>query len=51
MSVKQKLVKTLCEITPEAQRKKQNVAVGSLNPKIYNDKYFGHNFITIKIRN
>ena len=38
--------KILCEINPEAQRKRQNLAVRSLNPKVYNVKYFGHNFIT-----
>ena len=30
------------EINPEAQRKRQNVAGGSLNPKVYNVQYFGH---------
>ena len=43
--------KILCEINPEAQRKRQNVANRSLNPKVYNAKYFGHNFITIRIKN
>ena len=51
MTVKQKLVKILFEINPEAQRKRQNVDSGSLNPMVYNAKYFGHNFITIRIRN
>ena len=32
----------LGEINPEAQRKRQNVAGRSLNPKIYNAEYFGH---------
>ena len=43
--------KILCEINPEAQRKRQNVANRSLNPKVYNAKYFGDNFITIRIKN
>ena len=43
--------KILCEINPEAQRKRQNVADRSLNPKVYNAKYFRHNCITIRIRN
>ena len=43
--------KILCEINPEAQRKRQNVADRSLNPNVYNAKYFGHNFIMIRIRN
>ena len=43
--------KILCEINPEAQRKRQNVADSSLNPKVCNAKYFGHNFITIRIKN
>ena len=30
------------EIDPEAQRKRQNVAGRSLNPKVYNAEYFGH---------
>ena len=33
--------KLLGEINPEAQTKKQNVAGRSLNPKVYNAKYFG----------
>ena len=49
--MKQKLIKTLCETNPEAQRKKQNVVVGSLNLKVYNPKYFGHIFITMKLGN
>ena len=32
----------LCEINPEDQRKRQNVAGRSLNPKVYNTKYFRH---------
>ena len=32
----------LGEINPEAQRKKQNVAGLSLNPKVYNAEHFGH---------
>ena len=46
-----KFGKTLSEINPEAQRKRQNVAGRSLNPKVYNARYFGHNFVTIRIRN
>ena len=46
-----KFGKTLSKINPEAQRKRQNVAGRSLNPKVYNAKYFGYNFITIEIRN
>ena len=46
-----KFVKTLSETNSEAQRKRQNVAGLSLNPKVCNAKYFGHNFITIRIRN
>ena len=46
-----KLDKTLSEINPEAQRKKQNVAGRSLNTKVYNAKYFAYNFITTGIRN
>ena len=46
-----KFGKQLSEINPEAQRKRQNVAGRPLNPKVYNDKCFGHNFITIRIRN
>ena len=37
-----KIGKILGEINPEAQRKRQNVAVRSLNPKVYNAEYFGH---------
>ena len=33
--------KLLGEINPEAQTKRQNVAGRSLNPKVYNAKYFG----------
>ena len=36
-----KIGKIFGEINPEAQRKRQNVADRSLNPKIYNAKYFG----------
>ena len=46
-----KFDKTLSEINQEAQRKRQNVAGRSLNPKVYNAKYFRYNFITIGIRN
>ena len=37
-----KIGKILGEINPEAQRKRQNVAGRSLNPKVYNAEYFGH---------
>ena len=37
-----KIGKILGEINPEAQRKRQNVADRSLNPKVYNAEYFGH---------
>ena len=37
-----KIGKILDEINPEAQRKRQNVAGRSLNPKVYNVEYFGH---------
>ena len=46
-----KFGKQLSEINPEAQRKRQNVAGRPFNPKVHNAKYFGHNFITIRIRN
>ena len=46
-----KFGKTLSEINPEAQSNRRNVAGRSLNPKVYNAKYFGYNFITIEIRN
>ena len=36
-----KMGKLLGEINPEAQAKRQNVAGRSLNPKVYNAKYFG----------
>ena len=36
--------KILCEINPETQRKRQNVACRLLNPKVCNAKYFGHKF-------
>ena len=35
-----KLGTVLGEISPEAQTKRQNVASHSLNPKLYNAKYF-----------
>ena len=38
-----KIGKIFGEITPEAQRKRQNVAGRSLNPKVYNAKYFEYN--------
>ena len=38
-----KFGKTLSEINPEAQRKRQNVVGRLLSPKVYNAKYFGHN--------
>ena len=37
-----KIGKILGEINPEAQRKRQNVAGRSLNPKVYNAEHFGH---------
>ena len=37
-----KIGKILDEINPEAQKKRQNVAGRSLNPKVYNAEYFGH---------
>ena len=40
--VETKTGKKLGEFNPEAQRKRQNVADRSLNPKIYNAEYFGH---------
>ena len=39
---KTKIGKILGEINPEAQRKRQNVAGRSLNPKVYNAEYFSH---------
>ena len=37
-----KIGKILGEINSEAQRKRQNVAGYSLNPKVYNTEYFGN---------
>ena len=37
-----KIGKILGEISPEAQRKRKNVAGRSLNPKVYNAEYFDH---------
>ena len=37
-----KIGKILGEIDPEAQRKRQNVAGRSLNPRVYNAEYFDH---------
>ena len=37
-----KIGKILCEINPEAERKRKNVAGHSLNLKVYNVEYFGH---------
>ena len=40
--IETKIGKVFDEINLEAQRKSQNTASCSLNPKVYNGIYFGH---------